>query len=253
MAGSHQIATPNKQPHPSCCEQHITCAKLLLSSRSRGSYRQMRRIIPHRPYVPRMATPPRSHSSSLGAAFIEYSICNLDIHTFQSHCRFASTRRRQLSYNLHREEIQVAHIVPQAELDWWLANDLSRYNNGRGNTLDDTVNAMLLPAGLHIAFDMSQFVFVPKPSSNGGEQRLVFHLLEPSPEYEHYHHNRELREPTVSAKVLFARRRRVLFLLLEAFLSCKKNPAWQSGLLSPTEFSSAATERPKTQTRCGRA
>jgi hypothetical protein len=123
----------------------------------------------------------------------------------------------------HREEIQVAYIVPQAELDWWLANDMSRYNNGRGNTLDDTINAMLLQAGLHIAFDKSRFVFVPKPSSDGSEQRLVFHLLEPSPEYEHYHHNRELRESAVSPEVLLARFAWTLFPLLGAFLSCKEN------------------------------
>ncbi|KAL5410109.1 hypothetical protein PMIN03_005570 [Paraphaeosphaeria minitans] len=123
----------------------------------------------------------------------------------------------------HKEEIQVAHIVPQAELDWWLENDMSRYNNGRGNTLDDTVNAMLLQADLHIAFDKSRFVFVPKPSSEGGEQRLVFHLLDPSPEYEHYHHNHELHESAVSPEVLFARFAWTLFPLLGAFLSCKKN------------------------------
>lgn len=122
----------------------------------------------------------------------------------------------------HKEELQVAHLVPQVELDWWQANDMARYNNGPGYSLDDTANVMLLRADLHIAFDKPRFVFVPKPSDDRGI-RLVFHLLGSSDEYEHYHHNRELHESKVSADLLFARFAWTLFPLLGAFLSCRED------------------------------
>ena len=147
----------------------------------------------------------------------------------------------------HKEELQVAHLVPQAELDWWHANDMARYNNGQGYSLDDTANVMLLRADLHIAFDKPRFVFVPKPSDGCGI-RLVFHLLGSSDEYEHYHHNRELHESKVSADLLFARFAWTLFPLLGAFLSCKKDRrlalriAGHNQMLSRGFFSAADCE-----------
>ena len=77
--------------------------------------------------------------------------------------------------------------MPLVELDWWQANDMARYKNGQGCSLDDTANVMLLRADLHIAFDKPRVVFVRKPSDGRGK-RLVFHLLGSLDEYEHYHH-----------------------------------------------------------------
>jgi hypothetical protein len=148
----------------------------------------------------------------------------------------------------HKEELQVAHIVPQMEVDWWQANDMARYNNGQGYSLDDTANVMLLRADLHIAFDKPRFVFVPKPSDGRGI-RLVFHLLGSSDEYEHYHHNRELHESKVSAELLFARFAWTLFPLLGAFLSCKEDRRLtlriltHNQMLSRRFFSAADCER----------
>lgn len=148
----------------------------------------------------------------------------------------------------HKEELQVAHIVPRVELDWWQANDMARYNNGQGSSLDDTANVMLLRADLHIAFDKPRFVFVPKPSDGRGI-RLVFHLLGSSDEYEHHHHNRELYESKVSADLLFARFAWTLFPLLGAFLSCKEERrlilriAAHNQMLSRGFFSAADCER----------
>ncbi|KAK4978309.1 hypothetical protein LTR28_006308 [Elasticomyces elasticus] len=122
-----------------------------------------------------------------------------------------------------REELQVAHVVPQAELDWWKGNDMSRYNLGPADTLDDTANALLLRADLHIAFDKPRFTFVPKPACDGSGMRLVVHLLEPSAELEHLYHNRELHASAVGIEMLYARFAWSLFPLLGAFLSCRTN------------------------------
>lgn len=99
---------------------------------------------------------------------------------------------------------------------------MARYNHGHGSTLDDTANVMLLKADLHIAFDKPRFVFVPKPSDDRG-MRLVIHLLGPSVEYEHYHHNRELHKSEVSADLLFGCFAWTVFPLLDAFLSYMEN------------------------------
>jgi hypothetical protein len=119
-----------------------------------------------------------------------------------------------------REQLQVAHVVPQSEVDWWRANDMSRYNTGSAATLDDTANALLLRADLHIAFDKPRIALVPKPATNGS-MRLVAHLLEYSPELEHLYHNRELHTSAVGVDMLYARFAWSVFTLLDAFLECK--------------------------------
>jgi hypothetical protein len=119
-----------------------------------------------------------------------------------------------------REQLQVAHVVPQSELDWWRANDMSRYNTGSAATLDDTANALLLRADLHMAFDKPRIAFVPKPATDGS-MRLVAHLLEHSPELKHLYHNRELHPTAVGVDMLYARFAWSVFTLLDAFLECK--------------------------------
>jgi hypothetical protein len=149
----------------------------------------------------------------------------------------------------YREELQVAHIVPQAEVDWWKANSMSNYNRSLTSGMDDTANAMFLTASLHIAFDRPRFVFVPKPSSDDGKMRLVLHLLEPSAEFEHLYHNRELHQSDVGVEMLFARFAWTLFPLLDAFLSCKESrrlavrAALNDQILSRGYFTAAACER----------
>jgi hypothetical protein len=119
-----------------------------------------------------------------------------------------------------REQLQVAHVVPQTELDWWKANDMSRYNTGSTATLDDTANTLLLRADLHIAFEKPRIAFVPKLAIDGS-MRLVAHLLEYSPELEHLYHNRELHPTAVGVDMLYARFAWSVFTLLDAFLECK--------------------------------
>ncbi|KAH8714825.1 hypothetical protein GQ44DRAFT_762634 [Phaeosphaeriaceae sp. PMI808] len=114
-----------------------------------------------------------------------------------------------------QEELQVAHVVPRAELDWWKGNNMSRYNLCLADTIDDTKNALLLRADLHIAFD--------KPACDGSGMRLFFHLLTTSPGYEHFYHNRELHTSAIGVEMLYARFAWSLFPLLSGFLSCRTN------------------------------
>ncbi|OAG08636.1 uncharacterized protein CC84DRAFT_1203961 [Paraphaeosphaeria sporulosa] len=90
----------------------------------------------------------RSPACPLGAAFIfiEHNV-KRDFHAFQAYRRFD-------------KELQVAHIVPQVELDWWQANDMARYNNGMGYSLDETANVMLLRADLHESKVSAELLFV---------------------------------------------------------------------------------------------
>jgi hypothetical protein len=118
-----------------------------------------------------------------------------------------------------REQLQVAHVVPQSELDWWKENDMSRYKTGSTATLDDTANALLLRVDLHIAFDKPRVALVPKPAADGS-MRLVAHLLEYSPELEQLYHNRELHPTAVGVDMLYARFAWSVFTLLDVFLEC---------------------------------
>ncbi|RMZ72365.1 endoglucanase type c [Pyrenophora seminiperda CCB06] len=126
------------------------------------------------------------------------------------HCRISG----------HRDELQVAHIVPQDEAAWWKTNDMNRYNyNILRNDLDDVANAILLRADLHLAWDRRRFVFVPKPSSDGSGMRLVCHTLDPPAGYWHLYHNRELHNSAVGVEQLFARFAWSLFSILNPLLS----------------------------------
>ncbi|KAI0570125.1 hypothetical protein TUN199_11183 [Pyrenophora tritici-repentis] len=126
---------------------------------------------------------------------------------------------------------------------------MSQYNRSSTSSIDDTGNAMLLQASLYIAFNRPRFVFVPKPSGNDGGMRLVLHLLEPSAEFAHLYHNRELQQSDVDIEILFARFAWTLFPLLEAFLSCKKDrrltvrTTSHDQILDGGYFTAAACER----------
>jgi hypothetical protein len=121
------------------------------------------------------------------------------------------------------EGTQVAHICPQQEIDWYQRNQMSRYhNNHLTNRLgDDTANAMLLRADLHIEFDKPKFVFVPKSKPPATELSLesVTHLLVESNEYEFLYHNRALQGLSqISPELLFVRLAWTVFPFLDDFL-----------------------------------
>ncbi|KAK1914307.1 hypothetical protein P3342_007553 [Pyrenophora teres f. teres] len=126
---------------------------------------------------------------------------------------------------------------------------MSQYNRSSTSSMDDTANAMLLQASLHLAFDRPRFVFVPKPSGNDDGMRLVLHLLEPSAEFAHLYHNRELHPTDVGVEMLFARFAWTLFPLLEPFLSCNQDrrltvhTTSHDHILDRGYFTAAACER----------
>ncbi|KAI8930703.1 hypothetical protein NX059_012312 [Plenodomus lindquistii] len=77
------------------------------------------------------------------------------LHTRDSSCRLG---RRC-------EQLQVAHVVPQAGRDWWSANDMLPHNTGSTDTLCDTAPAPLWRADLHVAFYKPRVAFVSKPAA----------------------------------------------------------------------------------------
>jgi hypothetical protein len=115
----------------------------------------------------------------------------------------------------YHKQLQVAHVVPLSELDWWKANYMSRYNTGSTATLDDTANALILRADLHIAFDKPRVAFVPRLAIDSS-MRIVAHLLE-RPELEHLYHDHELHPSAVGVAMLYARFAWSVFALLDAF------------------------------------
>ena len=121
-----------------------------------------------------------------------------------------------------KEGTQVAHLCPQKENDWWNKNLMSRYNMGEGHTLEDSSNALLLRADLHIAFDIPKCVFVPKLFSDLEHPQLVTHLLEASTELEHLYHNRRLQSTRSSIEMFFTRFAWTIFPLLAGFLNCQQ-------------------------------
>jgi hypothetical protein len=92
-----------------------------------------------------------------------------------------------------KEETQAAYICPQSESEWYCQNGMLRYSGSSIAGIDDSSNALLLRADIHIAFDKPKFVFVPKPSSNQQcPEQFVIHLIENSTELEFLYHNRAL-------------------------------------------------------------
>ncbi|CAL3966475.1 unnamed protein product [Diplocarpon coronariae] len=122
------------------------------------------------------------------------------------------------------EGTQVAHICPRVEAEWYQRNQMSQYhNNHLTNRLeDDTANALLLRADLHIEFDKRKFVFVPKRGSNASAADapvFVTHLLVESSEYEYLYHNRALQGISqIGIEHLFARLAWSVFPFLGDFL-----------------------------------
>lgn len=97
---------------------------------------------------------------------------------------------------------------------------MPRYNSGNSESLDNPANALLLRADLDIALDKPSFVFVFKPADVESQQ-FVFHLLEPSQEFEFLYHNRTMQNLEMSVELLFARLAWTIFPLVAGFLMGK--------------------------------
>ncbi len=113
---------------------------------------------------------------------------------------------------------QVAHLVPEHEKQWFLANSMSKWNCDltldSDNLLRDLSNAVLLRSDMHTAFDQRKFVFFPKDPEG-----FVLHMLEPTRDIGPLYHNTHLNIPYCSLEFLFARFAWSIFPSLSGFLS----------------------------------
>jgi len=101
------------------------------------------------------------------------------------------------------ESTNAVHLVPRAEEDWFLSQDMHDYIDNRlllkDAALNDIRNGITLRADIHKAFDDGKFAFVPK----GGE--WVVHFLKPSRCYGPYHNQVIPFHPEISTAFLLAR------------------------------------------------
>jgi HNH endonuclease len=132
-----------------------------------------------------------------------------------------AVRSRDISCRVtkHHTGVEVAHLCPKHEMDWFRLNTMSIYNTNRSldlaNLTNDPANAFLLRSDLHLAFDNRQFAFFPKNS-----QGYAVHMLESSSDIRPIYHN-TLVHPILDCAIQFvyARFAWAIFPSLSTFLS----------------------------------
>ncbi|KAK4172852.1 hypothetical protein QBC36DRAFT_336971, partial [Triangularia setosa] len=126
--------------------------------------------------------------------------------------------------------LEMAHLLPAGEDDWWLSNQMQQYSPTQlfsSNPIDGPANLLTLRADLHRVFDERHFCFVPKvgeknvgdgseaDAGRGGATaerkppQLVLHVFNstPSGQLPNLWHNRAVHPipTTVAVECLFAR------------------------------------------------
>ncbi|KAK4171519.1 hypothetical protein QBC36DRAFT_339777 [Triangularia setosa] len=126
--------------------------------------------------------------------------------------------------------LEMAHLLPAGEDDWWLSNQMQQYSPTQlfsSNPIDGPANLLTLQADLHRVFDERRFCFVPKVGGknvgDGSEvdagrdeataewkpPQLVLHVFNstPSGQLPNHWHNRAVHPipTTVAVECLFAR------------------------------------------------
>ncbi|KAK0737329.1 hypothetical protein B0T21DRAFT_286976, partial [Apiosordaria backusii] len=104
--------------------------------------------------------------------------------------------------------LEMAHLLPTREDDWWLLNNMQRYSRTQqfsSNPIDGPANLVTLRADLHRVFDERHFCFVPKRKP----PQLVVHVFNSTPtgQLPILWHNRALHPipATVAVQCLFTR------------------------------------------------
>ncbi len=130
----------------------------------------------------------------------------------------------------YADGLEMAHLLPAGEDDWWLSNQMQQYSPTQlfsSDPIDGPANLLTLRADLHRVFDERHFCFVPKVGGTsggaGGEAdvgrdgaaaerkppQLVLHVFNstPSGQLPNLWHNRALHPipATVAVECLFAR------------------------------------------------
>ncbi|KAH7302926.1 hypothetical protein B0I35DRAFT_447617 [Stachybotrys elegans] len=117
---------------------------------------------------------------------------------------------------------EIAHIIPQAQIEWWQSNSMFTYTANPDFSSDTRCaeNAILLRRDLHKMWDDHRFAIVPK------RDKWVVHVLwkSPSKELETEYHNLELQP---------------LYGVARQFLLCR----FALAILSKSMFLKQGTER----------
>ncbi|KAL2165833.1 hypothetical protein VTG60DRAFT_3738 [Thermothelomyces hinnuleus] len=134
-------------------------------------------------------------------------------------------RRRVVSN--YADGLEMAHLVPASEDDWWFSNEMQQYSTVQlysSNPIDGQANLLTLRADLHRVFDEGHFCFAPKVGDESGTNpgrhddgavagsrspQLTLHVFgsTPSGQLPKLWHNRALHPvpETVAVECLFAR------------------------------------------------
>lgn len=143
------------------------------------------------------------------------------------------TRARDITCRIsnHATGVQVAHICPEHERDWFMSNSMPQYNSNTSldpqNLLNDPSNLILLRSDLHTAFDDRKFVIYPK---DGNADSFVVHMLEPTSDIGPLYHNSRTH-PIHACRIqfLYARFAWSIFPAISGFLS---NPAVSKAIIA---------------------
>ncbi|EJT71213.1 hypothetical protein GGTG_10473 [Gaeumannomyces tritici R3-111a-1] len=115
--------------------------------------------------------------------------------------------------------LEMAHLLPASEDDWWYSNRMQRYSPMQlfsSSPINGPANLLTLRADLHRVFDERHFCLVPKVGDNSGgdadpleSPQLVLHVFNstPSGQLPGLWHNRAAHPipATVAVECLFAR------------------------------------------------
>jgi hypothetical protein len=106
----------------------------------------------------------------------------------------STVRIRDVSCRItqHYTGTEVAHLCPESERNWFIANNMQQYranlNSDFAHLLKGPGNMFLIRSDLHKSFDDRLFVFFPK----GPQGSLVLHTLQQVPDLSQIYHNVQL-------------------------------------------------------------
>ena len=119
----------------------------------------------------------------------------------------------------HKTGVEVAHLCPRNEIDWFTRNHMYRWNSVQGldgdSLTNDPSNLLLLRADLHKSFDQRHFIFFPKCANS-----YVIHMLAQTLDIGQLYHNVRLASiPKCNLRFLYTRFAWAILPLLSGFLS----------------------------------
>ena len=119
----------------------------------------------------------------------------------------------------HETGVELAHLCPRNEIEWFLRNQMYCWNSVQGldgdSLTNDSSNVLLLYADLHKPFDQRHFIFFPKCADS-----YVIHMLAPTPDFGQLYHKARLAPiPQCNPHFVYTRFAWAILPLLSGFLS----------------------------------